>query len=49
AGLLTARLGLQTMSLCRPVPWQGDEKKQLGGIRRALIDKVARLMTSSGQ
>ncbi|MFP2770437.1 YcjF family protein [Oceanisphaera sp. KMM 10153] len=49
AGLLTARLGLQTMSLCRPVPWQGDEKKQLGGIRRALVDKVARLMTSSGQ
>lgn len=47
AGLLTARLGLQTMDLCRPVPWQGDEKKQLGGIRRALIDKVARLMTKS--
>lgn len=47
AGLLTARLGLKIMSLCRPIPWQGDEKKQLGGIRRALVDKVARLMTNS--
>ncbi|MDP5291577.1 TIGR01620 family protein [Oceanimonas sp. CHS3-5] len=45
AGLLTARLGLQTMDLCRPVPWQGDEKKQLGGIRRALIDRVAALLS----
>ena len=45
AGLLTARLGLQAMDLCRPVPWQGDEKKQLGGIRRALVDKVLRLLT----
>lgn len=47
AGLLTARLGLQTMDLCRPVPWQGDEKKQLGGIRRALVDKVAKLLSRS--
>ncbi|MBL1378063.1 TIGR01620 family protein [Zobellella iuensis] len=47
AGLLTARLGLQAMDLCRPVPWQGDERKQLGGIRRALVDKVAKLMTRS--
>lgn len=47
AGLLTARLGLQTMDFCRPVPWQGDERKQLGGIRRALVDRVAKLMTRS--
>ena len=45
AGLLTARLGLQTMDLCRPVPWQGDEKKQLGGIRRALIERVSALLS----
>ncbi|AEY01279.1 hypothetical protein GU3_07615 [Oceanimonas sp. GK1] len=47
AGLLTARLGLQTMDLCRPIPWQGDEKKQLGGIRRALLDRVATLLSRS--
>ncbi|WMC11570.1 TIGR01620 family protein [Oceanimonas pelagia] len=47
AGLLTARLGLQTMDLCRPVPWQGDEKKQLGGIRRALIDRVVKLLSKN--
>ncbi|WP_107850464.1 YcjF family protein [Oceanimonas marisflavi] len=47
AGLLTARLGLQTMDLCRPIPWQGDEKKQLGGIRRALVDRVAKLLSRS--
>ncbi|NHI00427.1 YcjF family protein [Oceanimonas sp. MB9] len=49
AGLLTARLGLQTMDLCRPIPWQGDEKKQLGGIRRALIDRVASLLARREQ
>ncbi|GAA3526755.1 TIGR01620 family protein [Zobellella aerophila] len=47
AGLLTARLGLQTISLCRPVPWQGDERKQLGGIRKALFDKVSRMLTGN--
>ncbi|WP_375055287.1 YcjF family protein [Zobellella sp. DQSA1] len=47
AGLLTARLGVQAMDLCRPVPWQGEEKKQLGGIRRALIDKVSKILLRS--
>ncbi|WP_116473508.1 YcjF family protein [Zobellella maritima] len=47
AGLLTARLGLQAMDLCRPIPWQGDEKKQLGGIRKALLDKVSRMLTGN--
>lgn len=37
AGLLTARLGLQTMQLCRPIPFGADEKPGLGQIRTELL------------
>lgn len=30
AGLLTARLGIKAMELCRPLPWIADDKPRLG-------------------
>ena len=49
AGLLTARLGLQTMQLCRPIPFCADEKPGLGQIRRQLLktlgDKLGAVLT----
>ena len=40
AGLLTARLGIKAMELCRPLPWIDDDKPRLGDFRRQLIDQV---------
>ncbi|WP_044175258.1 YcjF family protein [Phytobacter massiliensis] len=40
AGLLTARLGIKAMELCRPLPWTGDDKPRLGDFRRQLIAQV---------
>jgi putative membrane protein len=37
AGLLTARLGIKTMELCRPLPWIEGDKPRLGDFRRDLI------------
>lgn len=37
AGLLTARLGIKAMELCRPLPWLDDDKPRLGDFRRELI------------
>jgi putative membrane protein len=37
AGLLTARLGIKAMELCRPLPWLGDDKPRLGDFRRQLV------------
>ena len=49
AGLLTARLGLQTMQLCRPIPFGAEEKPGLGQIRRQLLktlgDKLGAVLT----
>ncbi|MCG8155794.1 TIGR01620 family protein [Brenneria goodwinii] len=39
AGLLTARLGIKAMELCRPLPWLND-KPRLGDFRRELIGQV---------
>ncbi|WP_409310886.1 TIGR01620 family protein [Pectobacterium sp. B1J-3] len=39
AGLLTARLGIKAMELCRPLPWL-DDKPRLGDFRRELIGQV---------
>ncbi|EOM7588726.1 TIGR01620 family protein, partial [Shigella sonnei] len=36
AGLLTARLGIKAMELCRPLPWIDDDKPRLGDFRRQL-------------
>lgn len=40
AGLLTARLGIKTMELCRPLPWIGDDKPRLGDFRRELLSQL---------
>lgn len=39
AGLLTARLGIKAMELCRPLPWL-DDKPRLGDFRRELIGQI---------
>ncbi|UPT55711.1 TIGR01620 family protein [Dickeya zeae] len=39
AGLLTARLGIRAMELCRPLPWL-DDKPRLGDFRRELIGRM---------
>ncbi|SEQ43923.1 putative membrane protein [Rosenbergiella nectarea] len=36
-GLLTARLGIKTMSLCRPIPWFEGEAPKVSEFRRGLI------------
>ncbi|MTD39611.1 TIGR01620 family protein [Erwinia sp. CPCC 100877] len=40
AGLLTARLGIKAMELCRPLPWIGDDKPRLGDFRRELLGQL---------
>lgn len=39
-GLLTARLGIKAMALCRPLPWLDDDKPRLGDFRRELLSEV---------
>ena len=40
AGLLTARLGIKAMELCRPLRWIDDNKPKLGDFRKELIGKL---------
>ncbi|MCQ8811714.1 DUF697 domain-containing protein, partial [Escherichia coli] len=40
AGLLTARLGIKAMELCRPLPWLDYDTPRLGDFRRQLIGHV---------
>ncbi|MEX0446685.1 YcjF family protein [Xenorhabdus sp. SGI246] len=40
AGLLTARLGIKAMELCRPLPWIDDDKPKLGDFRYQLINQL---------
>ncbi|OOE58915.1 TIGR01620 family protein [Salinivibrio sp. ML323] len=40
-GLLTARLGLKTMTLMRPLPWHGQAAPSLSQLRRELIKRLA--------
>lgn len=42
-GILTARLGLKSMSLLRPTPWHEDRAVKLGAIRKQIVAKVAAL------
>ncbi len=39
-GLLTARLGIKTMELCRPLPWMPGDKPRLGDLQRQLIEQL---------
>ena len=49
AGLLTARLGIKAMELCRPLPWLEEDKPRLGDFRRDLITRLKEtLPTGSG-
>ncbi|WP_437889495.1 TIGR01620 family protein [Phytobacter sp. V91] len=47
AGLLTARLGIKAMELCRPLPWLEDDKPRLGDFRRQLIVQVKETLQKS--
>ncbi|CAH1558076.1 YcjF family protein [Vibrio rotiferianus] len=40
-GILTARLGLKSMALLRPLPWYPERKVKLGAIRKEVVAKVA--------
>ncbi|TKI08093.1 TIGR01620 family protein [Martelella alba] len=44
AGLLTARLGVKAMELCRPLPWLDDDKPRLGDYRRELLERLKSLL-----
>lgn len=47
AGLLTARLGIKAMELCRPLPWIGDDRPRLGDFRRELIAQLRRTLPAA--
>ena len=40
AGLLTARLGIKAMELCRPLPWLEGDKPGLGDFRAELLSQL---------
>ncbi|MHB0776517.1 YcjF family protein [Halomonas sp. WWR20] len=46
AGLLTARLGLRTLRMTRPLPFASDEAPRIGDLRRELWQQLRRLETS---
>ncbi|MFT6919979.1 MAG: putative membrane protein [Cognaticolwellia sp.] len=46
AGMLTARLGLKAMHLCRPIPFTDDAPK-LGDIRQQIVSQVQSLVKRS--
>ena len=45
AGMLTARLGAQTMELCRPIPF--EDKPKLTQVRKKITQQVKALVGSS--
>jgi putative membrane protein len=48
AGLLTARLGIKAMELCRPLPWLEQDKPRLGDFRRELVGQVKQALQQGG-
>ena len=44
AGLLTARLGIKAMELCRPLPWLNDDKPRLADFRSELLTQLRESM-----
>ena len=46
-GLLVARMGLQTMRLCRPVEFDKDNKPKLSQIRKSVYQKVVGLVKNA--
>jgi putative membrane protein len=49
AGLLTARLGIKSMELCRPLPWIEGDKPRLGDFRRELIGQLKETLSKKPQ
>ncbi|GAA0816750.1 TIGR01620 family protein [Colwellia asteriadis] len=43
AGMLTARLGVKTMQLCRPIPF--DDKPKLSSVRKKLVSQIKTLIS----
>lgn len=48
AGLLTARLGIKAMELCRPLPWLDGDKPRLGDFRTQLIGQLKSKLSKVG-
>lgn len=46
AGLLTARLGYQVMSLCRPMPYQHTKKPGYGRLQKDLLSQLKGVLPS---
>ncbi|WNJ95076.1 TIGR01620 family protein [Vibrio ruber] len=46
-GILTARLGLQAVTLLRPLPWVPERKAKLASVRKAIVSRVLTLMKTS--
>ncbi|MGG6135182.1 TIGR01620 family protein [Pantoea allii] len=49
AGLLTARLGIKAMELCRPLPWLENDKPRLGDYRRELLGQLKDALQKGGE
>lgn len=48
-GILSARFGIQALTLLRPLPWFPDRAVKLGHVRKQIIDQVkTRLLKTSG-
>ncbi|MDX7990429.1 TIGR01620 family protein [Xenorhabdus sp. Reich] len=47
AGLLTARLGIKAMELCRPLPWIEGDKPKLGDFRHQLLTQLKSTFVTS--
>lgn len=43
AGMLTARLGVKTMQLCRPIPF--EDKPKLGHVRKEMLTTIKNLLS----
>ncbi|MDW6093047.1 YcjF family protein [Vibrio rhizosphaerae] len=43
-GILTARLGLQAVTLLRPLPWVPERKAKLTRVRKAIVSRVLALV-----
>ncbi|AKH65059.1 MULTISPECIES: YcjF family protein [Photorhabdus] len=48
-GLLTARLGIKAMELCRPLPWIEGDKPKLGDFRRQLITQLKNILPNKSK
>ncbi|OCQ52939.1 hypothetical protein Ppb6_01832 [Photorhabdus australis subsp. thailandensis] len=48
-GLLTARLGIKAMELCRPLPWMEGDKPKLGDFRRQLITQLKNIVPNKSK